>query len=126
MGRWLRQGHGLERALRGRSRSSTDRAFGVELRRGGRSLDELSVVVDRAGQDPEAHDGTARLVEQIDDLGRCGSVSVTGNHDGAWLDESPVTCLVKERSDVAGLILVVEITADVNGDHGSFHLLDRR
>ena len=67
------------------------------------------------------HDGAGRLRDEIDGLGDGlgdgRGVGCAGHDDGARHDDRRVASLVEERSDVAGVVLVVEIGGDVDCGH---------
>ncbi len=63
------------------------------------------------------HDRAIAPGRKVDDLADSGGVLVSGDDEGAWLDLTGVASLVEEGPDVAGLILIVEVSGDVDAVH---------
>lgn len=80
-------------------------------------FDELPVVIDQPGKEPQVHDRAIACGREVDDQANGGGVFVSGDDEGAWLDLAGVMGLVEEGPDVAGLILVVEISGYVDAVH---------
>src|SRR6266516_6155184 len=83
----------------------------------GEALGEGEVVVDHTGQHAQVHDGAVAGGYEVDDLADGGGVLVTGDDKRAGNDALRVARLVEEGPDVAGVILVVQVGADVDAVH---------
>jgi len=59
----------------------------------------------------------AGLVTRSTTSATAGASGVPTHHDGSRGDDRGVACFVEERPDVAGVVLVVEISGDVDRGH---------
>jgi hypothetical protein len=58
-------------------------------------FDQLPVVIDHPGKEPQVHDRAIACGCEVDDLADGGGFFVSGDHDGAWLDLAGLTGLVE-------------------------------
>jgi hypothetical protein len=79
---------------------------------GERSLDQGAVLVDQAGQEPQMHDHAIARGHEVHDLAHRRSFLITSDHQSSRADLARITSLVEEGPDVAGLILVVQVSGD--------------
>src|ERR1022692_1648526 len=81
------------------------------------AVDQVAVVVDEAGQEPEVDDGDVACRGEVDDLADGGGVGVAGDDERAGSYLGGVAGFVEEGPDVAGVVFVVEVSADVYAVH---------
>jgi hypothetical protein len=63
------------------------------------------------------NDGAVTCRDKINDLAHGGRVFVTGNDEGTWRYLGRVTGLIQERPQVTGLILIIEVSGDIDPVH---------
>jgi hypothetical protein len=65
-------------------------------------FDELPVVIDQLGKQPQVHDRAVACRREVDDLADGGGVFVSGDDEGAWFDLAGVAGLVHEGAPRSG------------------------
>jgi hypothetical protein len=86
---------------------------------GERSLNQRTILVDEAGQEPEMDDRAVACGHEIDHLAHGCGFLVTGHDKDTRGDLARVASLIKEGPDEAGLILIIKIGSDIHLVHQS-------
>ncbi|MGH3686427.1 MAG: hypothetical protein ACRDRU_22525 [Pseudonocardiaceae bacterium] len=63
------------------------------------------------------NDRACRFVNEVNNLSDCWRFRITRDHDGTGHDDRRVARLIEERPDETGVVLIIEISGDVNDDH---------
>src|SRR5487761_102275 len=106
--------------VRRKERRNETRCAGRSLQLAGECpLDESAVVVYQAGQGPQVNDSAVAGRDKVDDLADRRGVLVTCHDQGARRDLGRVSGLIQERPQVTGVILVVEVSGDIDPVHFS-------
>jgi Phage integrase, N-terminal SAM-like domain len=82
-------------------------------------LDQSAVVVDQARQGPQVNDSAVAGRDKVDDLADRRGVLVARHDQGARRDLGRVSGLVQERPQVTGVVLVIEVSSDIDPVHFS-------
>ena len=65
------------------------------------------------------HDHAIARRHEVDDLAYRGGLLVTGDNKSPGMDLGRIAGLIEESSDVAGLVLVVQVSCDIHQVHRS-------